>query len=337
MGAKITWALSRRVIRPAFKECTITEQVAIIVIAFNEERRIGECLSAILSQETSVSYEVVVVDDGSQDSTTKIVEQLMPTNPHLRLLRLEVNRGRGAARRYGQESTDSPWVGFVDADIVVPSNWLQRCFEELARFDGVSGIAQPDGDCATIWRICQPTIRKRPGSAEITGNNVLFSRRALEQFPFSPTAKLGEDFRLAKLMTRDGLHLSTLDDLTVKHRETKSYGKAILWMWQSGVDATALLFEFRVFRLPDLAWLAWLAVFVSAFAVEGFGMIGLLKSFIEIIAITFVVSALFVYSRFCPRPHLARFIVAVLISPPMIFVYLVGRSAGLLRIPRRWR
>jgi cellulose synthase/poly-beta-1,6-N-acetylglucosamine synthase-like glycosyltransferase len=251
----------------------------------------------------------------------------------LRLLRHEINHGRGAARRSGQDATESPWIGFVDADIVVPSNWLERCFEELSSADGVSGIAQPDGDCAVIWRICQPTIRHRPGSAEITGNNVLFSRDALKRVPFSPNAKLGEDFRLAKLMTRQGLRLRTVEDLKVEHRESKTYWKAISWMWESGVDATSLLFEFRVFRLPDLAWITWLLVFLTTVASAGLGVLGIWLSIVAIVTMTLVVDVLFICSRFTPRPHLIRFLAALALSPPMMSAYLAGRTAGLLRVP----
>ena len=263
----------------------------------------------------------------------KVVEQLLPNFPNLRLLRHEINRGRGAARRSGQDATESPWIGFVDADIVVPSNWLERCFEELSNADGVSGIAQPDGDCAVIWRICQPTIRHRRGSAEITGNNVLFSRDALKRVPFSPNAKLGEDFRLAKLMTRQGLRLRTVEDLKVEHRESKTYWKAISWMWQSGVDATSLLFEFRVFRLPDLAWITWLLVFLTAVASAGLGVLGIWLSIVAIVTMTLVINVLFICSRFTPRPHLIRFLAALALSPPMMLAYLSGRTAGLLRVP----
>ncbi len=315
------------------KEINVTERVGIIVIAFNEERRISTCLTALLSQETAVPYEVIVVDDASQDSTANIVKQLQLTSPNLRLLRHEINRGRGAARRTGQDATDSSWIGFVDADIVVPPNWLNRCLEELSDVDGVSGIAQPDGDCAVIWRICQPSIRQRSGSAEITGNNVLFSRAALKCIPFSPDAKLGEDFRLAKLMLRKGLQLRTVEDLIVEHRESKTYLKAISWMWRSGVDATSLLFEFRTFRVPDLAWLTWFTVLLATIVVSGLGALGLGLSIAAIVAMTLIVDALYILSRFTPRPYLMRFLVAIAISPPLMLAYLLGRTAGLLRVP----
>jgi glycosyltransferase involved in cell wall biosynthesis len=309
----------------------MTFQVTIIVIAFNEERRIGDCLRALLAQETTLSYEVVVVDDGSQDSTALVVEQFRNDHPNVRIVRHGTNRGRGAARRTGQESTDAPAIGFVDADIVVPPVWLQRCSEELSRFDAVSGVALPDGDCAVIWRICEPTLRRRPGSAEITGNNVLFSSEALARVPFAPHSQLGEDFRMAKLMVRDGLRLSTVEDLVVEHRESKTYLEALAWMWRSGIDATALLFEFRVVRLPDLAWLTWSVGVLTMILVAVTGGVGAWVAAAAIIALTLITSSLFIRSRFLLRPRPLRYINALLISPPLILVYLSGRCAGLLR------
>lgn len=318
----------------------MTVDAAIIVIAFNEERSVGPCLNSLLTQDAESTYEVIVVDDGSQDGTVKVVEQLQVQYRNLRLVRHEVNRGRGAARRSGQDAAESPRIGFVDADIVVPSNWLKRCLEELDKLDGVSGIAQPDGDCAVIWRICKPTLRDRPGSAEITGNNVLFSREALTLVPFSPNSKLGEDFRLAKLMTRSGLRLRTIEDLKVMHRETKTYWGAISWMWESGVDSTSLLFEFRVIRPPDLAWFTWSVGCVVAVAAGVLGKVPVWQSIVAIAAFTLVINLLFIYSRFKPRPRPMRFLGVLMISPPMMLAYLAGRSAGLFRAPlllRRFR
>jgi glycosyltransferase involved in cell wall biosynthesis len=282
-----------------------------------------------LAQNTSLSYEVIVVDDGSLDSTAFIVEQFEDHHSNVRLVRHETNRGRGAARRSGQESARSPLIGFVDADIIVPPDWLQRCSEELSRFDAVSGIALPDGDCAVIWRICEPTLRRRPGSAEITGNNVLFSSEALSRVPFAPDSQLGEDFRLAKLMVQDGLRLSTVKDLVVEHRESKTYLQAVSWMWRSGVDATALLFEFGALRLPDLAWIVWGAGLLSMILVAAMGAAGIWVAAAAATALTILISLLFVGSRFLPRPRPLRFLIALLITPPLILAYLGGRCAGL--------
>jgi glycosyltransferase involved in cell wall biosynthesis len=290
-----------------------------------------------LAQESSRSFEVIVVDDGSEDSTSKIVGTFESNHANVRLIRHEMNQGRGAARRSGQESTQSPIIGFVDADIIVPRDWLERCAGRLANFDAVSGIALPDGDCAVIWRICEPVLRHRPGSAEITGNNVLFDRDALTRVPFAPESKLGEDFRLAKTMVRSGLRLTTLRDLVVEHRETKTYGEALAWMWHSGSDATAILFEYRVLRLPDLAWFVWTAGVVTTVILAATDVVNAWVPIATVLVLTVLVSVLFVRSRFLARPRTWRYLMAQVLTPPLIVTYLIGRGSGLLRFrgPRR--
>ena len=274
---------------------------------------------------------MVVVDDGSQDSTSEIVGQFQDHHSNLRLVRLEINQGRGAARRAGQESTTTDLIGFVDADIVIPPDWLARCSSELLAFDAVSGIALPDGDCAVVWRISKPTLRRRPGSAEITGNNVLFSREALSRVSFDVDSQLGEDFRLAKLMVRKGLRLTTISDLVVAHRESKTYFEAVTWMWYSGIDATALLFEFRIVRIPDLAWLTWTVGVIVAVLLVATRFVGVFAALVAVAALTIMISCLFVGSRFVPRPRPLRFLFALVISPPLILSYLTGRCVGLFR------
>ena len=315
----------------------MSSDVAVIVIAYNEERRIGPCLDALLSQSTDVEYEVIVVDDGSSDATAQIVEQRQGHQANLRLLSHPTNRGRGAARRTGQDASDSLWIAFVDADIVVPPNWLQRCMQEMSSASGVSGIAQPDGDCAVLWRLSQATLQERSGSAEITGNNLLLSRDVLNRFPFSPTARLGEDFRLAKLMKENGIELRTVRELKVAHRESKTYWQGIAWMWKSGVDATSLLFEFKVVRLPDIAWATWLAGLVALIGSASSGALGVGGAIVQAIALTLIVDIAFVFSRFKPHPHPMRFLAALALSPPLMLAYLAGRSVGLPLVPFRRR
>ena len=61
-------------------------------------------------------YEIIVVDDGSSDKTAAVVEDLARRDPHVRLVRHDVNRGYGAALRTGFASAQKDLVFFSDAD-----------------------------------------------------------------------------------------------------------------------------------------------------------------------------------------------------------------------------
>lgn len=92
--------------------------LSVIIPAYNEAERLPKTLTAIdafLSQ-ASYSYEIIVSDDGSKDATPDVVNRMAKTIRHLRLLRFDVNRGKGAAVRDGMLSAEGKYRVFTDAD-----------------------------------------------------------------------------------------------------------------------------------------------------------------------------------------------------------------------------
>jgi glycosyltransferase involved in cell wall biosynthesis len=87
-------------------------KIAAIVPAYNERERISVVLDAIKSAQ-SVD-EILVVSDGSTDGTYEFVN----TDPKVRALSLETNRGKGGAMRAGAMGTDADIILFLDADLV---------------------------------------------------------------------------------------------------------------------------------------------------------------------------------------------------------------------------
>jgi glycosyltransferase involved in cell wall biosynthesis len=87
-------------------------KVAAVVPAYNEEERIPAVLDAI--KAAKLVDEIVVVSDGSTDGTYDIVS----SDPAVKAVELEVNRGKGGAMRAGAESTDADVVLFLDADLI---------------------------------------------------------------------------------------------------------------------------------------------------------------------------------------------------------------------------
>jgi len=92
--------------------------LSIFFPAFNEEGIIERTVrDAVAAAQRDVSdFEVIVVDDGSEDATADIVSALAAKDPRVRLVRHEVNRGYGAALRTGFASATKDFVFFSDAD-----------------------------------------------------------------------------------------------------------------------------------------------------------------------------------------------------------------------------
>jgi dolichyl-phosphate beta-glucosyltransferase len=102
--------------------------LSIVVPAFNEEDRLEPTLRSYLGycRATARSVELIVVDDGSVDGTSHLVEQLAGEFPELRLIRLAENRGKGFAVRSGVVNARGRNVLFADADGATPFNEIER-------------------------------------------------------------------------------------------------------------------------------------------------------------------------------------------------------------------
>jgi glycosyltransferase involved in cell wall biosynthesis len=305
-------------------------EVSVVVIAYNEAARIAACLTALTAQQYAGTFEVLVVDDGSTDATAAIADGF---GGNVRVVRQGNNRGRGAARARGVAESRGALVGFVDADCTVPANWLDACVAAVRNGAGaVSGIAVPDGDVAVIARITGAAPRPVRGSGTITGNNVVFDGGVLRRTGFDPNARLGEDFRLERRLTRAGVPLQCLTDLHVRHDERKTYRKALTWLYESGRDATALLAEFREVRTPDIAWMVWVSSVVGALAWGYSG--GGLWLLAGPIVVAGAISGAHVATRFTIRRPV-RWVWAQLANLPLMLCYLVGRCIGVANLA--WR
>jgi dolichyl-phosphate beta-glucosyltransferase len=102
--------------------------LSIIIPAYNEEKRLPAYLSRILEylELQDFLYEIIVVDDGSHDSTEEVVASFIKENNRVKLIRLPNNRGKGFAVRSGMLGASGKLRLFTDADGATPITELER-------------------------------------------------------------------------------------------------------------------------------------------------------------------------------------------------------------------
>jgi len=102
--------------------------ISVIIAAYNEEKRITPSLFKIRDYMRSqgLDYEIIVVDDGSNDRTSEVVRDVIPDIPHLRDIRYEVNRGKGYALKTGVLASKGDLVLVSDADLSTPIEELSK-------------------------------------------------------------------------------------------------------------------------------------------------------------------------------------------------------------------
>jgi glycosyltransferase involved in cell wall biosynthesis len=104
--------------------------LSVIIPAYNEAQRIGTTLYAVDSylRDRQYEYEIIVVNDGSQDETAEVVEQAMKDIPRLRLINNKTNHGKGWVVRKGMLSAKGLFRLFMDADNSTSIENLEQLF-----------------------------------------------------------------------------------------------------------------------------------------------------------------------------------------------------------------
>ncbi len=106
---------------------------SIIFPAYNESGAIGAALEEArrFADSRSLSAEIIVVDDGSEDDTRSIAEQVAAGDDRVRVLGHSPNRGKGFAVKQGMLSAQGTWRVFLDVDLATPLEEIDRLLPAL--------------------------------------------------------------------------------------------------------------------------------------------------------------------------------------------------------------
>ena len=118
-----------------FTFCSMAPQVSIIIPAFEEEARLGDSVRHILSfvRETSMSAELIVVDDGSNDATAATADAAFESAADIpsKVVRYAQNRGKGFAVKTGLMAATAPIALFSDADLSTPIEEMPKLIDPI--------------------------------------------------------------------------------------------------------------------------------------------------------------------------------------------------------------
>ena len=113
--------------------------VSVLIPAFNEERVIERSVRQVL-ESTDVQLEVIVIDDGSKDRTSEIVERHFGGDSRVHLIKLE-NGGKARALNHGLAIAKSDYVVALDADTQFEKSTIARLVRWLAADENLGAVA----------------------------------------------------------------------------------------------------------------------------------------------------------------------------------------------------
>ncbi len=210
--------------------------ISVIIPARNEGKRIGFCLEAIYSQETTFSYEIIVIDSGSTDNTLDVVRQY----PAIRLSRILPEQfGHGKTRNLGAQKALGRYLVFLNADAIpCDSQWLNALIEPFEKDNSRSHLAGvfsrhiPAPNCHLYMARDllesmpdTPILRTHAGKFDF----MLFStvsaavpRSVWETYPFDNEIQIAEDQQWARDVLADGLSILYHPGSVVRHSHNYS-------------------------------------------------------------------------------------------------------------------
>ncbi len=108
--------------------------LSLIVPVYNSEKSITRCLNSLVNQTTSFRYEIVLVDDGSKDSSLRICRDFEKLYNNITCYSQE-NKGVSCARNKGIELSKGLYIGFVDNDDHLDELYVETLMHEALDYD----------------------------------------------------------------------------------------------------------------------------------------------------------------------------------------------------------
>jgi hypothetical protein len=254
-GTALVWilvaidiAIGVRRIPPIASQVPLADEdcprVSILFSARDEAEKLAAALKTLLAQDYP-DYEVVAVDDRSEDDTPKILSDAAARNPHLKTVRVDslptgwLGKPHGLQKAYEQSSGE--WLIFTDADVSFAPDLLRRA---LAMAKG-----QKWGHLSLLGQVEMPTVGERialtffgfafalgvrPWRVSVPDSGSYMGVGAFQLIRRDAYEKLGTHRRLAMEVV-DDIQLGRLAKLSGARSGVGTAGRAVSLRWHAGV------------------------------------------------------------------------------------------------------
>ena len=184
--------------------------ISIIIPVYNSEKYLQECIDSVINQ-TYKNLEIMLIDDGSTDSSDKICDYYTSTDSRVKCFHIE-NAGASAARNYGIERSNGKFIVFVDGDDILHDKMVERLYAAVYK-DAELAICScryiRDNTCETVDKFTQKQqvikrkelledlyyLKKPYRAIEITAVwGKIYLRSLIGSIRFDTAMNVGEDF-----------------------------------------------------------------------------------------------------------------------------------------------
>ena len=185
-------------------------KVSVIIPVYNTEDYLKECIESLVNQ-TLREIEILIVNDGSTDSSLEIMKEFKNKYPNIIKIFDKVNGGQASARNYALSFAQEEYLGFVDSDDWVDSTMYEEMYEKAEKEDADIVICDMV-DHFPDRTVCYPSSRfENKFKVTPSACNKLFKRSLVKEDVF-PVGLWYEDFEFTTMQ------LMKTDCISVIHK-----------------------------------------------------------------------------------------------------------------------
>ena len=303
---------------------------SIVIPAYNEEEHIGSCLRSVFNSDyDSAQYEVIVVDNGSQDNTYDAALN----SGKARVFRLPEGNV-GAVRNYGAAKARGQILVFIDADCLMDKDWLNRA-EKLIKdrpntaYGG--GVKLPSNATwvETSWLLedsgGQPTLPKH-----LIGASTMLPRKLFFQIDgFNELVSSGEDTDLHNRLISENSAVFICHSLDVTHlgnaKTPMQFINRQVWHSENYIDNLKKSFKDPIFLITLLFIFLLFSLIIQIVLSKNTFLIAITLAALLTTPSLLSLKRLIRSGNFTKRPS------EILKIYCLDLMYLVGRSLGTLK------
>jgi GT2 family glycosyltransferase len=223
--------------------------VSVIIRTYNRAHFLERVLSSLANQTLSTEqYEVIVVDDGSKDSTREVCNKMRLKLPDIRYVSSGTNIGLGSITNLGVRSARGDYILFVDDDCIAKKDWVECLSKPLKHENIVVGsVVSPVTNyiklCHNIAEFHSFMPGRRAGPVEfIVGANMGFRRSVFDELNGTQeNRRCAEDMELILRARLKGYRIYFVPDAVVTHDHNRTTLTEIFRYSSNHASVTILL------------------------------------------------------------------------------------------------
>jgi len=260
----------------------LKKHFSIIIPVYNRPNEIDELLLSLTKQTYTDSFELVVVEDGSQQKSAAIVKKY---RAELQIKYLsKPNTGAGLSRNFGMKNASGNYYIILDSDVLLPPTYLEIVAQALQNnyTDAFGGPDAAHASFSALQKAINYSMTSLLTTGGLRGNkkakakfqprsfNMGLSKKAFQTTKGFSERRIGEDIDLSFRLWKNGFETQFIADAFVYHKRRTSFRQFFLQTYRFGKERPILNRQYPgtaklTYWFPSIFVLGFLLAMILAF------------------------------------------------------------------------